>query len=175
MPSSTDRPNIDVYMMGMAMMAASRATCVRRSVGCVLVNRLNHILATGYNGVPRGMVHCAIIRCPGANAPSGQSLDGCMATHAEQNALLQCGDVDQITTAYVTAQPCITCIKLLMNTGCQRIVYLEPYPHPTAQSLWSQVGRTMEMLSSKDVMNLHELFRAQSERSHRALIEPRRG
>lgn len=175
MTSSTARPSISVYMMGIALMAASRATCVRRSVGCVLVNRLNHILATGYNGVPRGMVHCALMKCPGAEAPSGQSLDGCMATHAEQNALLQCKDVEEITTAYVTAQPCITCVKLLMNTGCRSIVYLEPYPHPMAQRLWADAGRSMSMLDSKDVVHLHELFRAQSERSHRALTEPRRG
>lgn len=163
------RPNIDAYMMGMAMMAASRATCSRRSVGCVLTNKLNHIIATGYNGVPRGMPHCAIAPCPGANAPSGQSLDACMATHAEQNALLQCRNVEEIETAYVTAQPCITCTKLLLNTGCKNIVYLEPYPHPVAVDLWRNAGRMISMLPTDSLVQLHELFRAQSERSHRAL------
>jgi Deoxycytidylate deaminase len=164
-----DRPFIDVYIMGIAMMAASRATCSRRAVGCVLVNKLNHIIATGYNGVPRGMAHCAVIKCPGADAPSGQSLDGCMATHAEQNALLQCRDVETITTAYVTAQPCISCTKLLLNTGCTRIVYLEPYPHEMAQTLWRLAGREMSMMGTEGLVQLHELFRMQSERSHRAL------
>lgn len=168
-----DRPGIDAYMMGMAMMAASRATCSRRAVGCVLTNRLNHIIATGYNGVPRGMVHCAVIKCPGADAPSGQSLDACMATHAEQNALLQCRNVEEIETAYVTAQPCISCTKLLMNTGCKRVVYLEPYPHEVAKHLWSKSGRIMEMLSTDALVQLHELFRMQSERSHRALTTSR--
>lgn len=166
------RPNIDVYMMGMAMMAASRATCSRRAVGCVLTNRLHHIIATGYNGVPRGMVHCAIQPCLGANAPSGQRLDACMATHAEQNALLQCRDVEEIDTAYVTAQPCITCTKLLLNTGCKNIVYLEPYPHAAAGVLWANSGRTMSMLPTSDLVQLVELFRMQSERSHRALTQP---
>jgi dCMP deaminase len=170
-----DRPSIDAYMMGIAMMAASRATCSRRAVGCVLTNRLHHIIATGYNGVPRGMVHCGVKPCPGANAPSGQSLDACMATHAEQNALLQCKDVEEISTAYVTAQPCITCTKLLLNTGCTNVVYLEPYPHVAAQTLWSDAGRCMSMLSGDALLELHELFRVQSERSHRALTTSRMG
>jgi dCMP deaminase len=59
-----------------------------------------------------------------------------MATHAEQNALLQCRDVEQIDTCYTTASPCITCVKLLMNTGCRSIVFAEEYPHPEAMDLW---------------------------------------
>lgn len=173
MNSSTDRPSIDAYMMGIAMMAASRATCSRRAVGCVLTNRLHHIIATGYNGVPRGMVHCGIQPCPGANAPSGQGLDACMATHAEQNALLQCKNVEEIDTAYVTAQPCITCTKLLLNTGCKTIIYLEPYPHEMAVTLWNEAGRIMHMLRTSDLVQLQELFRVQSERSQRALTTSR--
>lgn len=74
--------------------------------------------------------------CEGAASPSGTNLDGCQAVHAEQNALLQCRDVYEIYTAYVSASPCITCVKLLMNTGCARIVFLEEYPHPVAKKLW---------------------------------------
>lgn len=156
------RPDIDVYMMGLALLASSRATCGRRAVGCILTNKLNHVIATGYNGVPRGMVHCSVMQCPGANAPSGQSLDGCMATHAEQNALLQCRNVEEIETAYVTAQPCISCTKLLLNTSCKHVVYLQPYPHPMAERLWGDAGRSMHMLPVDKVNQLHELFRAQS-------------
>ena len=164
-----DRPVTDVYMMGMAMMAASRATCSRRAVGCILTNSLNHIVATGYNGVPRGMVHCGIELCPGVNAPSGTNLDGCMAIHAEQNALLQCVNTRDIVTCYVTAQPCLTCMKLLLNTSCQSIVYLQPYPHEAAARLWSNAGRTMGMLSTEQVIELKMLFQMMSERSEYAL------
>lgn len=170
-----DRPNIDVYMMGIAMLAASRATCSRRAVGCVLVNRLNHIIATGYNGVPRGMVHCGTLKCPGANAAPGQSLDGCMATHAEQNALLQCRNVEEIDTAYVTASPCITCTKLLLNTSCQNIVFLEEYPHPSARNLWLEAGRTWHQLSASNAIDLNKLFQTMSGRSERALTLSRAG
>lgn len=42
------RPSIDDYFMEMARLASGRSTCVRRSVGCVLVDRRNHVMATGY-------------------------------------------------------------------------------------------------------------------------------
>jgi deoxycytidylate deaminase len=84
--------------------------------------------------------------CSGACAPSGQSLDACQAIHAEQNAMLQCRDVYAIHTCYVTASPCMTCTKLLLNTSCARIVFLEEYPHHEARALWETSGRHWEQL-----------------------------
>lgn len=156
------RPSIDVYMMGMALMASTRATCSRRSVGCVLINKHNHIIATGYNGVPASMPHCSSQMCPGRSAESGQQLDGCMAIHAEQNALLQVRDAHDITTIYCTTQPCLTCTKLLLNTSCKRIVYLKSYPHSIAEDLWTSTGRTIEQFSDEDSATLSTLFRALS-------------
>lgn len=138
-------PSIDHWALQLAHTTASRATCHRRQVGCVLLNGFGHVLATGYNGVAAGMPHCRGglpgNRCPGADSPSGQNLDGCQAIHAEQNALLQCHDVQQIATAYVTASPCVTCVKLLLNTGCRRIIFSEEYPHEQAKELWQRTGR----------------------------------
>jgi deoxycytidylate deaminase len=51
-----------------------------------------------------------------------------------------------IHTAYVTASPCMTCCKLLLNTSCQRIVYVEEYPHSAAKDLWTGTGRSWEQL-----------------------------
>ena len=138
-----ERISKDEYFSDMACLVSRRSTCTRRSVGCVLVNHLGHILATGYNGVPRGHNHCIDTPCAGAGLPSGTGLDACEAIHAEQNALLQCKDVMEIHTAYVTAMPCMTCTKLLLNTGCQRIVYVEPYPHEAARQLWIKNGRSI--------------------------------
>ena len=125
----------------MARLIAERGTCARRKVGCILVNKRGHVLATGYNGVASGMAHCTEYPCRGATAPSGTGLDLCQALHAEQNALLQCRDVYDIDTAYCTASPCMTCVKLLLNTSCQRIVYLDEYPHPDAANLWRATNR----------------------------------
>jgi dCMP deaminase len=140
------RINRDEYFLRIAEVVAMRATCHRRSVGCVLVNSRNHVMATGMNGVPSGIVHCNEHnhQCAGAHAPTGTSLDLCIAVHAEMNAIAQCGDVHSIDTCYTTASPCIHCLKVLMNTSCKRIVFLEEYPHPTAKFLWAQVGRNWE-------------------------------
>lgn len=129
------------YFSKMARLVSLRATCARRRVGCVLVNSRGHVLATGYNGVPAGCVHCIDKPCPGAAFSSGQGLDACQAIHAEQNALLQCREVNEIKTAYVTTQPCMTCIKLLLNTSCSLIVYNEPYPDHAALDFWKKNGR----------------------------------
>jgi dCMP deaminase len=140
----TMRPNLDVWGLKLAKLVAERGTCYRRQVGCVLLSARGHILASGYNGVPAGWHHCSEdpSGCPGALAPSGLMLDGCQAIHAEQNALLQCKDIYGIAACYCTVSPCITCVKLLLNTSCQRIVFREHYPHATAQSLWETGSRT---------------------------------
>ena len=149
------------WAMQMAELTAKRSTCCRRSVGCVMLNRRGHVIATGYNGVAAGLPHCnepsgesfehgctgeyAVPvypnSCEGATSPSGTNLDACQAIHAEQNALLQCRDVYQIHIAYVTVSPCITCTKLLLNTSCEVIAFKSKYPHKDAQKLWESSGR----------------------------------
>ncbi len=155
------------WAMGLAELTARRGTCLRRQVGCVLLNERGHVLSTGYNGVAAGVPHCneqagghetgwdKVVAgppvyphaCPGAQAASGTNLDGCHALHAEQNALLQCRDVWTIHTAYVTASPCMTCTKLLLNTSCQVIIFKEAYPHNQAEGLWVAAGRTWQFFS----------------------------
>lgn len=126
------RPSVDWTMMMIARTLSSRSTCRRRSVGCVLVNHRNHIIGTGYNGVARGQAHCIDTPCPGASMPSGTGLDACEALHAEWNALQQCKDVWDIHTIYCTTAPCITCVKMFLNTSAQRIVYVHDYPQAEA-------------------------------------------
>jgi deoxycytidylate deaminase len=113
------------------------------------------VLGTGRNGVESGAPHCneqvEINRfkvwsdsesrhiekinfhtphaCAGAKMASGMGLDQCDAIHAEQNALLQCHDVFEIDTCYVTDSPCVHCVKLLMGTSCRRIVFRKRYAH----------------------------------------------
>lgn len=138
-----ERMSKDEYFSNMAQLVSRRATCARRSVGCVLVSGRGHVLATGYNGPASGSDHCIDTPCPGASYPSGTGLERCEAIHAEQNALLQCRDVFEIETAYVTTLPCMTCTKLLLNTSCKRIVYVQDYPHQEAKELWTRNGREL--------------------------------
>lgn len=134
-----NRPCVDEYFLAMARLVSSRGTCIRRQTGCVLVNRYRHVIGTGYNGRPMGAHHCIDKPCRGAYNKSGQGLDQCEAIHAEQNALLQCRNTMEITTAYCTHSPCIHCVKLLQNTSCQTIIFLEPYAHDDiSRELWER-------------------------------------
>lgn len=135
------RPDHDQYFMAIAAVVATRSTCSRRSVGAVLVDSKHRILSTGYNGVAAGRPHCLETPCPGADYKSGSGLEACEAIHAEQNALIQCPDTTRIHTLYCTTAPCIHCTKMLLNTSCERIVFLEEYPHGRAVFLWQQAKR----------------------------------
>lgn len=140
---SNERPSWDQYWSAIAKAVATRGTCPRRKVGSVLTTFDNRILSTGYNGKASGLVNCIDQNCEGAKYPSGQGLDKCEALHAEQNALLLCSDVRLIHTCYVTTSPCISCVKMLMGTGCMRIVFTTEYPHTESRDLWlnSKPGR----------------------------------
>ena len=139
------RPHWDEYFSAIATVVASRSTCGRRAVGAVLVDKNKRIIGTGYNGVARGLEHCTRIACPGALHKSGEGLDECEAIHAEANALVNCTDHMAIETIYCTSAPCIGCTKLLMNTTCNRIVFIEDYPK-NGRLLWEKLGREWEKL-----------------------------
>lgn len=153
----------DQWGLRLALVTAMRSTCLRRQVGCVLTDGQGHVLSTGYNGVASGLMHCNVSTkrytspnggfifeyphaCAGARAESGADLDACEAVHAEANALLQCRDVDRIFTAYVTTAPCVSCVKLLMNTGCHRIIFYDDYAASGAV-LWARTGRVWSQLT----------------------------
>lgn len=139
------RPPIDEYFLRMAELTSTRSTCIRRSVGCVLVNARRHVIGTGYNGVAMGQRHCIETPCAGAKFESGTGLDTCEAVHAEANALLQCRDVFSIETVYATISPCISCVKLLLNTSAERIVFREEYSHnDMSMKLWTARDRRWE-------------------------------
>ena len=70
------RPTLDQYLMRLAQVAATRSTCVRRSVGCVLADAKGRVLSIAYNGVPAGAAHCRDgLVCYGTDLPPGQDRD----------------------------------------------------------------------------------------------------
>ena len=121
------RTSTNQYFLKIAQIVASRSTCPRRSVGCVIIDKNNYIIATGYNGVPKNYPHCIDKPCGGEKLKSSKGLNSCMATHAEQNALLQCKDINSIKSIYITTSPCIICAKLISNTSCKEVIYSEEY------------------------------------------------
>jgi dCMP deaminase len=135
----TARPSWDEYFMSLARLAATRSTCLRRRVGAVIVKD-RMVLSTGYNDTPRGMKNCGEGGCDRcrSGAAAGTALDTCLCLHAEQNAIIQAayhGVGIAGGTIYSTHQPCLTCAKMIVNSGITRIVYHEPYPDPLAERM----------------------------------------
>ena len=126
------RPSWDEYFLEVARLVSRRTTCLRRSVGAVLVKD-KKILATGYNGAPSGLAHCIDIGClrQKLGIPSGERHELCRGLHAEQNALIQAslyGISVKDSALYITNQPCIICAKMLINAGIKEIIIAEGYP-----------------------------------------------
>ena len=149
-----NRLNIDQWAMALVQTTALRSTCLHRQIGCILTNKKGHVLATGYNGAATGLVHCSDTgHCHKARFTSGEGLDHCVAIHAEQNALLQCHNVNEIHAVYCTASPCTTCTKLLLNTSAQIIMFYDRYPHPEAEAMWTMSGRIWRQVTMKERTN----------------------
>lgn len=148
---------LQAWRLEHAVLASKRGTCGRRQVGCALFDERGHLLSTGYNGPPSGVDHCITKACSGRHAAPGTGLELCEAVHAEANALIQCHDPFKIKYCYVTNSPCIHCVKLLLNTSCEIIVFNERYAHDTdAMRLWLRVRQPGSWL----LVNWHEALPA---------------
>ncbi|HNT26978.1 MAG TPA: cytidine/deoxycytidylate deaminase family protein [bacterium] len=142
------RPSWDEYFMEFARLAARRSSCLRRSVGAVLV-RDKRVLATGYNGVPTGITHCSETGClrEKLKVPSGERHELCRGLHAEQNAIIQAahhGISIEGSTLYCTTHPCIICTKMLINAGIVGVVYAEGYADELSAEMLKESGITIK-------------------------------
>ena len=113
------RPSWDEYFKQLVTITATRSSCERLNVGCILVND-NRIIAQGYNGYISGCEHSMIIR-------DGHNI---ATIHAEQNTIVDCakrGVSCNNCTAYITHFPCYNCMKLMAASGIKAIKYIEDY------------------------------------------------
>ena len=127
-----NRPGWDDYFMKIAHVASLRSNCIKRKVAAVVV-RDRRVISTGYNGTPRGTKNCFEGGCPrcNSNAASGTKLDECLCSHGEENALIQAayhGVPVKDATLYTTFAPCLTCTKMIINSGIREVVYNMEYP-----------------------------------------------
>jgi dCMP deaminase len=139
-----ERISWDDYFMEITRMVAKRSTCLRRSVGAVLVKD-KRIVATGYNGPPRGLKHCRETGCLRAklNVPSGERHEICRGLHGEQNAIIQAaihGVSIEGSTLYCTTQPCVICTKMLINSGIKTIKFEGGYPDELSLTMLKEAG-----------------------------------
>ena len=130
------RPNIDEYYLGIALAVSKRSTCIRRQYGAVIVNN-DEIIATRYNGSPRGEINCCdkgtCERIKNNTPHNCGDYSDCCSVHAEQNCLLSASRRDTIGgTLYLMGtetynvitdiKPCPICRRLIKNAGISRLV-----------------------------------------------------
>ena len=142
---SNKRIDKDTYYLNIAYAVSKRSTCLKRHYGCVIVNH-DEIIATGYNGSPRGYENCCDInKCLRMDKPhnSGDYSD-CHSVHAEQNAMLSASRKDMLgATMYLSGEeylknhkdgslacnwirirncaPCPICTRMLINAGIAEV------------------------------------------------------
>jgi dCMP deaminase len=140
-----ERPSWDEYFMGIAKLTSERSTCLRRKVGAVIVKD-KQVIATGYNGAPKGIAHCdelgGCLR-EKLGVPSGERHELCRALHAEQNAIIQAATSGQSVdgaTIYITHQPCVICAKMIINAGIRKIIVNEGYSDELAVEILDEAG-----------------------------------
>ncbi len=144
MTETIKRPDWDDYYMEITKVVSKRSTCMKRTVGAVIVKD-KRLLTTGYNGVPKGMLHCEEVGCirKEMNIPSGQRHELCRGLHAEQNAIIQAavhGVKIEGGTLYCTCQPCVICVKMMINAGIKKVVYEGEYPDDLAANMLIESG-----------------------------------
>src|SRR4030042_416157 len=133
------RPSWEQYFMSIAAQVATRSTCLRRQVGCVIVLE-KRIVSTGYNGAPSGLLHCAEVGClrESKKVASGERHELCRGLHAEQNAIIQAamhGTAVRGSNIFSTHKPCILCMKMLINAGVGCVYYREGYEDQLADEI----------------------------------------
>ena len=125
------------YYLDIAESVLERSTCLRRMFGAIVVKN-DEIIATGFNGAPRGRENCCDLKyClrEKLNIPRGERYELCRSVHAEQNAIISASRRDLIgSTLYLVGKecnddtyvsnsnPCLLCKKMIINSGIEKII-----------------------------------------------------
>ena len=125
------------YYLNIAETVAAKSTCLRRAFGAVLVKN-DEIIATGYNGAPRGRKKCSsICKCirDELKVPRGERYELCRSVHAEANAIISASRQEMIgSTLYLVgldvetenyvknSNSCSMCKRLVINAGIANVV-----------------------------------------------------
>ena len=125
------------YYLDIAQTVLERSTCLRRCYGAIIV-RNDEIVATGYNGAPRGRKNCSDLGyCVRESlcVPRGERYELCRSVHAEANAIISASRNECIgATIYLVgkdaktgevlqdATSCSMCRRMIINAGIKRVV-----------------------------------------------------
>jgi len=131
----------DIRFMRIAKEISQWSKDPSSKIGAVIVNDDHRILATGYNGFPRGIQD-------DEDRLNNREIKYSLIVHAEMNALMNAlysGVSVKGTTLYVYGLPvCDNCTKSVIQAGISRVVIT--YPDVVAekwQTIWNEKSKPM--------------------------------
>ena len=148
------RPDWDHYFMSIAVAVSKRNNCLSAPKGTIIV-RDRQILSTGYNGSPKGIKHCnegGCQRCTTRHLgkmKSGVYAEPCICAHSEENAIVQAacnGTSTKGAMMYTTFTPCVTCSKMIINSGIKEVIARVVYPDDLSIKMLKEAGVKLRVL-----------------------------
>ena len=128
------------YYLDIAQTVAERSTCLRKKYGAIIVKD-DVIIATGYNGAPRGRQNCTDLSfCmrEKLQIPRGERYEMCRSVHAEANAIIAASRENMIgSTLYMACidpkdksicggvTSCAMCKRQVINAGIEQVIVRE--------------------------------------------------
>ena len=117
----------------------------RAQVGAIIVKD-DRIISMGWNGTPHGFNNICEIESDGDLKTKPEVL------HAETNCISKIAKSTESScrsTLYVTMSPCFDCSKIIIQSGIERVVYIDQYRNTSGIDLLKKAKLRIEQSSIK--------------------------
>lgn len=131
----------DRYFMTMAYLVSMKSKDPSTRVGSVIVGPDHEIIATGYNGLPRGIADYE-------QRYLDKEYKYMAVNHAEENAILHCARVGVSAKGcklYVPWLPCSRCTKIIIQSGISEVMYDLNFPGNEVGGQFTEWKRSIEI------------------------------
>ena len=144
------RPTWDQYFINFCHLTKTRSLDEETKVGCVIVDKHNRIVSTGYNSFPPGM--------DDDNLPKHRPEKYPYMVHAEINAILSSQRSLEGCTLYCTHSPCNDCSKAIIASRIKKVVYENLYLKTPLLDETVCFRHTIELLEKANIEVVRFLF-----------------
>ena len=150
LPKSTAMDKWDARFLSLAYHVSNWSKDPSTKVGAIIVDEERRILATGYNGLPRGV-------CDTEERINVREQKLPRTVHAELNAILSCTLRPKGGTIYVTSLPvCPSCATAIIQAGIKRVVM--GIPASALERHWTQSFKEIVVDMFDEAGVAHELW-----------------
>ena len=139
----------ELAYMRYAEVAASMSKDPRSKVGAVAIDDDFRVLATGYNGFPRGVTDSEERLC-------NREMKYALIVHAEANIVAQSAysgvSIRGSTVLVSSLFPCVDCAKLLVQAGVRRVIAPK-----IANERWRQSNELAKLIFAESNVEVVEI------------------